>query len=86
MTKELWDAFIEIVKQYALKSIAGLSTLQAWLAKIVLNAVIKWLKKVGYLIKEKKEAKDELKEYEDKLNDPNLTEEERRDADRDFLK
>lgn len=81
----IWSAFIELVKQYALQSMAGLTGIRLWAAKLILNAVIKSLNKLGVLIDQKVKAEKKLKEYEDKLKNPNITPEERRDADKDFL-
>ncbi|RTL05258.1 hypothetical protein EKK58_08345 [Candidatus Dependentiae bacterium] len=83
---QIWGMFIELIKQYALKSMAGLTGLRLWVAKLILNAVIKSLNKLGVLIEQKIKAEKALKEYEDRLKNPELTEEERRDADKDFLK
>ena len=83
---QIWGMFIELIKQYALKSMAGLTGLRLWVAKLILNAVVKSLNKLGVLIEQKIKAEKALKEYEDKLKKPELTEEERRDADKEFLK
>lgn len=83
---EMYNAFIELVKAYALKSIAGLGGIKAWVAKLVLNFIIKTLKKIGIQVSENLKAKKELEEYEKKLNDPNASLEDRKEADKDFLK
>jgi hypothetical protein len=83
---EIFNAFIALVKQYALKSIVGLSGFRAWVAKLIIDQVVKLLIKIGVGVAQKEKAKKELKEYEQVINKPNLPVEERRDADKDFLK
>lgn len=79
------DTLISLLKSYALKSIAGLTGFKAWIAKKILDILLSGLKKIGVVLEEKKEAKESLKEYEEILKKPDLTEKERRDADKDFL-
>lgn len=83
---EVFNAFIALVKSYALKSIAGLSGFRAWVAKIIINQVVKILQKIGVKVAEQAKAKKELEEYENRIKNPNITPEERREADRNFLK
>lgn len=82
---ETYNAFISLVKSYALKSIAGLGGIKAWVAKMILNYAIKLLQKIGVKVSENLKAKKELEEYEKIINNPNTTIEERRQADKDFL-
>lgn len=82
----IYDAFIEIVKQYALQAIGGFRGFKLWVAKLVLNILIVTLKKIGVLVNERIKAERRLKEYEAIINNPETTPDERRDADRDFLK
>lgn len=81
-----WNAFVEIVKQYALQSMAQLTGFRLWVAKLVLNYVIKSLKAIGVKIEQDQKAKEELKKDDEALKNPNLTDDERRKIDRDFFK
>ncbi len=82
----LYDAFIEIVRQYALQAISGLTGFRLWVAKLLLKAFIVTLKKLGVLVNERIKAEERLKKAEQIANDPKTTPEERRDSDRDFIK
>jgi len=82
----MYDAFIEYIKQYALQAISGLTGLRLWVAKLVVKLVINTLKKLGVAVNERIKAEQRLKEYEAIISKPDLTPDERRDADRDFLK
>lgn len=82
----MYDAFIEYIKQYALQAISGLTGLRLWVAKLVVKLVINTLKKLGVAVNERIKAEQRLKEYEAIINNPATTPDERRDADRDFLK
>lgn len=82
----MYDAFIEILKQYALQAISGLTGFRLWVAKIVVKLVINTLKKLGVAVNERIKAEERLKEYEAIINNPSTTPEQRRDADRDFLR
>lgn len=82
--------FVKLLKSFGVKFFAGLAGWQAWLIDLILNKAWKlfvqaW-KKALKTLETKKEIKDELKKYEDKINKPNATEEEIRDAGRDFIK
>ena len=81
-----WNAFVEIVKQYAIQSMAQLTGFRLWVAKLVLNYVIKSLKAIGVKIEQDQKAKEELKKDEAIINKPGITDEERRNADRNFFK
>lgn len=82
----MYDAFIEYIKQYALQAISGFTGLRLWVAKLVVKLVINTLKKLGVAVNERIKAEQRLKEYEAIINNPATTPDERRDADRDFLK
>lgn len=82
----LFDAFIEIVKQYALQAISGFRGFKLWAAKLAVKLIIGALKKVGVLVNERIKAEQRLKEYEAIINNPETTPDQRRDADRNFLK
>lgn len=82
----MYDAFIEIIKQYALQAISGFRGFKLWVAKLVVKLIINTLKELGVAVNERIKAEQRLKEYEAIINKPNLTPDERRDADRDFLK
>ena len=82
----IWNAFIEIFKQYALQTISGFTGFRLWVAKLLLKFVISTLKSIGVMIDERIKAEQRLKEYEAIINNPATTPDERRDADRDFLK
>lgn len=82
----LWNAFVEIVKQYALQAMSGLTGFKLWVAKLLLKAFINILKSIGVKVEERLKAEQRLKEYEAIINNPNTTPDERRDADRNFLK
>lgn len=82
--------FVDLLKSYGVKAIAGLSGWKAWLANLILNKVYKALKiaamRIYNFLITSKEIKDELKKYDEIINKPNSTEEEIRDAGRDFIK
>ncbi|HQZ60246.1 MAG TPA: hypothetical protein PLQ39_11265 [Acinetobacter sp.] len=82
----MYDAFIEIIKQYALQAISGFRGFKLWVAKLVVKLIINTLKELGVAVNERIKAEQRLKEYEAIINKPNVTPDERRDADRDFLK
>lgn len=82
----MYDAFIEFIKQYALQAISGLTGLRLWVAKLVVKLVIGTLKKLGVAVNERIKAEQRLKEYEDIINNPATTPDQRRDADHNFLK
>ena len=82
----MYDAFIEILKQYALQAISGFRGFKLWVAKLVVKLVINILKELGVAVNERIKAEQRLKEYEAIINNPATTPDERRDADRDFLK
>lgn len=82
----MFNAFMLVVKQYTLKGVAGLGGLKAWAAKLIVKYVMSLLEKLGRLLIEKAQAKKELKEYEKEIAKPDLTADERRKADGDFLK
>lgn len=83
---KIWNAFIELVKQYVLQSISGFRGFKLYVAKLVVKLVINTLKKLGVAVNERIKAEQKLKEYETIISKPDLTPDERRDADRDFLK
>ena len=83
---EMWNAFVEIVKQYALQAISGFRGFKLWVAKLAVKLIISTLKKIGVLVNERIKAEQRLKEYEAIINNPATTPDQRRDADRDFLK
>lgn len=80
------DMFIDIVKQYAIQAMSGLTGFRLWVAKQVLKWFIDTLKVIGVKANERIKAEQKLKEYEDIINNPATTPDERRDADRNFLK
>lgn len=80
------DAFIEYLKQQALKAIAGLSGIKAILAKLLLKFLLDNLEKITTYIKQKKIEHDELEKYKKQLEKPDQKKEERNNANRDFLK
>lgn len=82
----MYDAFIEILKQYALQAISGFRGLKLWVAKLVVKLIINTLKELGVAVNERIKAEQRLKEYEAIINNPETTPEQRRDADRDFLR
>ena len=82
----IWNAFIEIFRQYALQAISGFRGFKLWVAKLLLKFVISTLKSIGVMIDERIKAEQRLKEYEAIINNPATTPEQRRDADRDFLR
>lgn len=82
----LWNAFVEIVKQYALQAMSGLTGFKLWVAKLLLKAFINILKSIGVKVEKRIKAEQRLKEYEAIISKPDITPEQRRDADRDFLK
>jgi len=82
----MYDAFIEIIKQYALQAISGFRGFKLWVAKLVVKLIINTLKELGVAVNERIKAEQRLKEYEAIINKPNVTPDERRDADRNFLK
>ena len=82
----MYDAFIEILKQYALQAISGFRGFKLWVAKLVVKLVINILKELGVAVNERIKAEQRLKEYEAIINNPETTPDQRRDADRDFLK
>ena len=82
----MYDAFIEIIKQYALQAISGFRGFKLWVAKLVVKLIINTLKELGVAVNERIKAEQRLKEYEAIINNPTTTPEQRRDADRDFLK
>ena len=82
----MYDAFIEIIKQYALQAISGFRGFKLWVAKLVVKLIINTLKELGVAVNERIKAEQRLKEYEAIINNPETTPEQRRDADRDFLK
>lgn len=82
----MYDAFIEILKQYALQAISGFRGFKLWVAKLVVKLVINILKELGVAVNERIKAEQRLKEYEAIINNPATTPDERRDADRDFIK
>lgn len=82
----MYDAFIEYIKQYALQAISGLTGFKLWVAKLLLKAFINILKSIGVKVEERIKAEQRLKEYEAIINNPATTPDERRDADRDFLR
>lgn len=81
-----WDAFTIIAKQYALQAISGLTGFRLWVAKILVKQFEKFLKSIGVAIDEKQKAKDQLAKDDAIITNPNTTPDQRRDADRDFLK
>ncbi len=82
--------FVELLKNFGIKFFAGLSGWKAWLLNLVFNklskAFVKAWNKALKTLETKKEIKDELKKYDERINKPNATEEEIRDAGRDFIK
>lgn len=82
----LWNAFVEIARQYALQAMSGLTGFKLWVAKLLLKALINILKSIGVKVEERIKAEQRLKEYEAIINNPATTPDERRDADRDFLR
>lgn len=82
----MYDAFIEIIKQYALQAISGFRGFKLWVAKLVVKLIINTLKELGVAVNERIKAEQRLKEYEAIINNPETTPEQRRDADRDFLR
>jgi hypothetical protein len=82
----MYDAFIEILKQYALQAISGFRGFKLWVAKLVVKLVINILKELGVAVNERIKAEQRLKEYEAIINNPETTPDQRRDADRNFLK
>ena len=82
----MYDAFIEIIKQYALQAISGFRGLKLWVAKLVVKLIINTLKELGVAVNERIKAEQRLKEYEAIINNPATTPDQRRDADRDFLR
>ena len=82
----MYDAFIEIIKQYALQAISGFRGFKLWVAKLVVKLIINTLKELGVAVNERIKAEQRLKEYEAIINNPATTPDERRGADRDFLK
>lgn len=89
--------FVELLKNFGVKAFVGLTGWQAWLADFILNKAWKaflsawkaflsaWNKAMKAL-ETKKEIKDELEKYNKVITNPNATEEEVRDAGRDFIK
>ena len=82
----MYDAFIEIIKQYALQAISGFRGFKLWVAKLVVKLIINTLKELGVAVNERIKAEQRLKEYEAIINNPATTPDQRRDADRDFIK
>lgn len=82
----MYDAFIEIIKQYALQAISGFRGFKLWVAKLVVKLIINTLKELGVAVNERIKAEQRLKEYEAIINNPATTPEQRRDADHNFLK
>lgn len=82
----MYDAFIEIIKQYALQAISGFRGFKLWVAKLVVKLIINTLKELGVAVNERIKAEQRLKEYEAIINNPATTPDERRDADREFLR
>lgn len=83
---EIWNAFIELVKQYALQTVSGFRGFKLWAAKLVIKVIIGTLKKIGVMVDERIKAEKKLKDYEAIINNPATTPDQRRDADHDFLK
>lgn len=81
-----WDAFTIIAKQYALQAISGLTGFRLWVAKILVKQFEKLLKSIGVGIDERQKAKEQLAKDDAIINNPSTTPDQRRDADRDFLK
>lgn len=65
---------------------SGLTGFKLWVAKLLLKAFINILKSIGVKVEERIKAEQRLKEYEAIISKPDITPEQRRDADRDFLK
>lgn len=82
----MYDAFIEILKQYALQAISGFRGFKLWVAKLVVKLVINILKELGVAVNERIKAEQRLKEYEAIINNPETTPDQRRDADNAFLR
>lgn len=82
----MYDAFIEIIKQYALQAISGLTGFRLWVAKLIVKLVVGVFKKLGVGVNERIKAEERLNKVEDIANNPATTPDQRRDADRDFIK
>lgn len=79
------EGVIAAIKSYAMKSAAGLSGFWAVLVEGLISYVIKQFKKLWKKHEDKKQAQEKLKDYQEKLEKPDASIEERRSADRDFL-
>lgn len=81
--------FVELLKSFGVKALAGLSGWKAWLANFILNKVLKELKEIWQKVMNRLEnsqaGKDLTKEYLDKINKPDATADDVEDAARRLL-
>jgi hypothetical protein len=83
--KKLFDAFIELVKTFAIQYLLKFKGLKGWIAKLIFNRFVVILKKISVRIGQDQAAKERLEKYEQIISNPNTTPEDRRQAERDFL-
>lgn len=85
-----WEALKLGLKAYAKELLKGLGGLRARLAIFIADAIIKVvvrvLQEIETRLREGKKAKEELDAYKNKINNPDATPEDIRDAGRDFIK
>lgn len=85
-----WTAFKTLLKAYAKEALKGLGGLRARLALFIADAIIKivvkFLQELENKLREGKKAKEELDVYKRKINKPDSTAKDIRDAGRDFIK
>lgn len=82
----MYKIAIDLFKRYALQTVAGLSGIRAWLAKLAIKYLVRALDKLNTYLEEKHKAKKELEDYDKVINNPNSTAQEVSDAADDFLK
>lgn len=85
-----WEALKLGLKAYAKELLKGLGGLRArlaiFIADAIIKVVVKTLQEFETKLREGKQAKEELDAYKNKINNPNATPEDIRDAGRDFIK
>lgn len=85
-----WEALKLGLKAYAKELLKGLGGLRArlaiFIADVIIKVVVRVLQEFETKLREGKKAKEELDAYKNKINNPNATPEDIRDAGRDFIK
>ena len=82
----MWEALIETIKSYLLKATTGLVGWRAWVAKLLIKYAVKFLKMLFTYLDTKKEVEEQLKKYDEVINDPKSSADDIRNAAPDFLK